>query len=136
MTTSTRMASPDILSEPTVFNQSEYDHDTLLAQMGGWKVYEENKSHWSEAWNQYYDIKTANLQTSWAKYEQSKDDVERKWQEAKSRRPSTASNTGTPSPKLPYGLSVETDLAAAAKRWSKPERVSRSPDNALPKPQT
>lgn len=136
MTTPTQKASPDSTSEPNVFRPSEYDHDTLAADMAGWKLHEENKSHWSEAWNQYYDSKTAKAQTSWAKYEQSKDDIERRWQEARTRRPSSPPTNGATTPKIPNGLSVETDLAAAARRWSKPERTTHTTDHIHHKPQT
>lgn len=106
----------------------------------GWKIYDESKAAWVDAWTHYYDSKAATNETRWAQYEKSKNDVQRRWRSATESRPSRPSTLksakGAPAAtKISFNLSVDTDLAAAARQWSIPDRFTPRPDGTNPKPQ-
>lgn len=114
---SPKKVAPD-LSEPRVCSP-EPTND----QVAGWKVYDDKKAAWVDAWAHYYDTKTTKNKTSWDQYEKGKDDVQRRWRsntDASLRPPSPPKSQAAAGTKT-FGLSVDTDLAAAARQWSIPE---------------
>jgi hypothetical protein len=120
------------ISEPSIC-RPELDPDTPLAE-NGWKIYDENKAAWVDAWARYYEEKTTNDATRWAQYQKNKDDVQRRWRSATESRPFPLKSAPAAT-KISFNLSVDTDIAAAARQWSKPERQSPRPDGTQPKPQ-
>lgn len=121
--------------EPAIC-RPELDPGTPPAE-NGWKIYDNNKAAWVDAWTHYYEEKTTTNATRWAQYEKNKDNVQRRWRSATESRPSPFKSTKSApaTTKISFNLSVDTDIAAAARQWSKPERLSTPrPDGTLPKP--
>lgn len=121
------------ISEPGIC-RPELDPDAPLPQ-NGWKIYDESKAAWVDAWARYYEEKSTADATRWAEYEKNKDYVQRRWRSATESGPfPLKSAKGAPAAtKISFNLSVDTDLAAAARQWSKPS--TPRPDGTLPKPQ-
>lgn len=117
-------------SEPNV-RRPELDHS-----QDGWKIYDESKAAWVDAWSHYYDAKATTNETRWAQYAKNKDNVQRRWRSATESRPSALKGTKSPpaATKISFNLSIDTDLSAAARQWSKPEHFTPRPDGTQPKP--
>lgn len=114
---STKQLSPDP-SEPRIHHM-ERGPDGLA----GWKVYDDNKASWVDAWAHYYDEKSMKSKSSWAQYEREKHDI------AQRRSRSGSDATRAPSPyksapaatKISFSLSIDTDISTAPTRSWKPE---------------
>lgn len=118
-------------------NEPKVVHPEPEQRQDGWKIYDESKAAWVDAWTHYYDVKATTNETRWAEYEKNKDNVQRRWRSATESRPSALkSNKSTPAvTKISFNLSVDTDLASAARQWSIPERFTPRPDGTQLKPQ-